>query len=274
MPDLTSRVLRRIGTGRSSRPTNPNTTNLRNHWDKFTEELIRFFGNPSEKDTAERKITELRMRDDGKIGAYVTRFKQYASTIGWNDAALRAQFHKGFASRLKDKMANRERLPSNLADLQAAALTLDFNYWRREEERRRERNNFRPSTSGTERTSTSFSRGRNDIFRKPNRTFIGVQSSASPSADFRNKIRSFPPKSGNSNYQRSHSQSSSRGSTPRPSNDLSNKLSSDGTLKGSVRQQRIDNKLCLYCGSSSHLLDNCTLKPKSIPARGQSYIKA
>ena len=57
---------------------------------------------------------------------------------------------------------------------------------------------------------------------------------------------------------------SSSPSTPRV--DLSNKLGRDGKLNGNERKRRINNNLCLYCGSKDHKVDGC---PRKQPVRAR-----
>jgi len=47
-------------------------------------------------------------------------------------------------------------------------------------------------------------------------------------------------------------------STPRV--DLSDKLDRDGKLNSNKHKRRIDNNLCLYCGSKDHKVDGCPRK--------------
>jgi len=51
-------------------------------------------------------------------------------------------------------------------------------------------------------------------------------------------------------------------STPRV--DLSDKLGRDGKLNSNECKRRIDNNLCLYCGSKDHKVDGC---PRKQPVR-------
>ena len=51
--------------------------------------------------------------------------------------------------------------------------------------------------------------------------------------------------------------------SPSPSTlrvDLSDKLGRDGKLNSNERKCRIDNNLCLYCGSKDHKVDRCPRK--------------
>jgi len=51
-----------------------------------------------------------------------------------------------------------------------------------------------------------------------------------------------------------------------PHVDLSDKLGRDGKLNGNERKCRIDNNLCLYCGSKDHKVDGC---PRKQPVRAR-----
>jgi len=63
--------------------------------------------------------------------------------------------------------------------------------------------------------------------------------------------------------------SSSIAKSPSPSTphvDLSDKLGRDRKLNGNECKRRIDNNLCLYCGSKDHQVDGC---PRKQPVRAQ-----
>src|SRR5882672_877766 len=59
------------------------------------------------------------------------------------------------------------------------------------------------------------------------------------------------------------SSSDPKKSTP----DLSSKLGKDGKLTPQERQRRLDNKLCLFCGTSGHVAKDC---PKSTSASSKA----
>jgi len=53
-----------------------------------------------------------------------------------------------------------------------------------------------------------------------------------------------------------------------PASDYSSKLGKDGKLTPQERQRRLDNNLCLFCGTSGHVAKDCS-KPSSAAAKAQ-----
>jgi len=59
--------------------------------------------------------------------------------------------------------------------------------------------------------------------------------------------------------------------SPRATPDLTGKLGKDGKLTPQERQRRLDNSLCLFCGRTGHIANECP-KVQAVAARAQAAI--
>jgi hypothetical protein len=75
--------------------------------------------------------------------------------------------------------------------------------------------------------------------------------------------------SNSNNSNNSNKKSSDNSSTLKTKNDISKNLGSDGKLLPAVRQHRMDNGLCLFCGVKGHMAAECS-KRKKDPAKGRA----
>jgi len=55
-----------------------------------------------------------------------------------------------------------------------------------------------------------------------------------------------------------------------PQVDLSSKLASNGKLTSDKHKKRLENNLCLYCGTGDHKLDSCPKKQTMVSPKGRS----
>jgi hypothetical protein len=226
---------------------------LQNNWYKFQEK--------------EQQVFDLRMKDDHRISEYLTNFRRLVAKLDWSeDGVLKAQFRRGLAPRIKDKLANKERQPSTYDDLVSASLSLDTAYWRREEERKRER-------GGNTKTFTTYTEERSHFVRDnrspsyPPKPFLRTATK---------KVNFVPRPQGNFSSQTSFRpayQSNPRPPYPssRQSPGVGNLLGRDGNLKGTERQRRIDEGLCLYCGDAGHKVPECPKKPAASGFRASGF---
>jgi len=53
-----------------------------------------------------------------------------------------------------------------------------------------------------------------------------------------------------------------------PQVDLSSKLASNGNLTSDECNKRLENNLCLYCGTEDHKLDSCPKKQTTVSPKG------
>jgi len=178
----------------------------------------------------------------------------YAAQLNWGDTVLCHCFYQGLPNRLQDLIANRKQgKPTSFHAMYQLVITFDNCYW----ERNRERDHFR----NTEKEAAD------SYHRKQGRMahFSASSQSSTPSCP---QLSTAPPQTTPSrNSQKPPRASSSIAKSLSPSTpcvDLSNKLGRDGKLNGNERKRRIDNNLCLYCGSKDHKVDRC---PRKQPVR-------
>jgi len=135
------------------------------------------------------------------------------------------------------------------------AITFDNRYWERNRERDRFRNTEKDAADSYNRrqgkTTHYAASSQNSVPSRP-------QSSTAPPQTTPSQNSQKPPRA-SSSIAKSPSSST-------PCVDLSDKLGRDGKLNGNERKRRIDNNLCLYCGSKDHKVDGC---PRKQPVRAR-----
>lgn len=106
-------------------------------WPLFKRELTMTFGIVNEAEQAEARLVRHSMRDSDHVSKYKTKFDEYGKLLDWNAAALASQFYRGLAPRIKDILSARPGgRPQDLTQLAAIALSIDDNYWLREDEKK------------------------------------------------------------------------------------------------------------------------------------------
>ena len=219
---------------------------------KFIAELQRLFGPRDPINDATTALEALRYKDSSKAARYTLEFNRHARRTGWNDAALTRHYYKALPDRLKDEIA-RIGKPTDLHDLQDLVATLDQRYWERQSEISRDRkpassnNNNKPSDNRTDHRSDSRTNN--------------AQASGSRSNNQQQQSNSKDQKKASPSNQ----PSSSSSKPANKSNSISDILGPDGKLKPEERQRRMDNKLCLRCGSTGHVAHDCTVQSKPRP---------
>ena len=103
-------------------------------FDEFSAQLEATFGDPDRKETAARKLTEL--KQTRSVGEYWAVFQQYAVQTDWNDSAKSYQFRVGLKSSVKDALSYND-IPSTCVELAELAIRLDRRIHEREEESKR-----------------------------------------------------------------------------------------------------------------------------------------
>jgi len=133
------------------------------------------------------------------------------------------------------------------------AITFDNHYWERNRERDRLQN--------TEKEVA-------DSYHQKQEKMAQYSTSLQSSTPSRPQLSTNPPQTVPSqNSLKPSRPSSSIAKSPFPSTlyvDLSNKLDRDSKLNDNERKHRINNNLCLYCGSKDHKVDRC---PRKQPIR-------
>jgi hypothetical protein len=215
-----------------------NTDTLLDDWPTFESELHELYGDPDEEATNERALRALNMKENHRVGRYITSFRRYSSHVSWDDNALFSQFRLGLPDRILDALAQRENPPRTLSSLMDAALRLDNRFWERQSEKTSD-NPKKPSDNSSANRNKSFGGSSGPYSKDSNK----------PPNTFGSKFKS----SGSPNN--SHSSGSNKFQDK--TSDVGKKLDNTGKLKSSERQNRIDNNLCLYCGGSDHAIDTC-----------------
>src|SRR5882724_3004552 len=211
----------------------------------FIEELETHFGTYNPVGEAEAELEGLRMQEHHQATKYFIKFQQLSTRVQWGEAALRRQAYNGLANCIKDDMVHHNK-PNTLSGLRKLVQAIDARYWEQRSEVSRETH-----ASGTSGTSANKSKQKSD-------------SSKSDSTSGDSFLQS---KQKDSNSGTSMSKDSP--SEPKePASDYSSKLGKDGKLTPQERQCRLDNNLCLFCGTSGHVAKDCS-KPSSATAKAQ-----
>src|SRR5467141_846592 len=206
----------------------PNEPDWADDFSLFTDELESNFRTYDPVGEAEAELKGLRMHNSHQATKYFIKFQQLASRIEWGEAALHRQAYNGLAKHIKDDMVHHNK-PNTLAGLRRLVQAIDAQYWERKGELSRE--------TRASRSSGNKSDNKSDSAKSDNKS--GKSKSKQ--------------KDNNSSTQSKGSSSNPKKSTP----DLSSKLRKDGKLMPQERQRRLDNKLCLFCGTSGHIAKDC-----------------
>jgi len=218
----------------------PNEPQWLSNFTLFIEELEANFGTYDPVGEAEAELEALRMHDSHQATKYFIKFQQLASRVQWGEAALRRQAYNGLAKRIKDDMVHHDK-PNTLAGLRKLVQAIDARYWERRNEVSRE-----TRASGS---SGNKSEPKSDSNKSDNKSGKGFSKQ----------------KNTNSGSTQGKGSTSEQKKAPTP--DLSSKLGKDGKLTPQERQRRLDNKLCLFCGTSGHVAKDC---PKSTSASSKA----
>jgi len=222
-------------------------------WHLFVDELRIHFGLLDPVGDAANLIDNLCMKPGDKIATYNVEFMQYAAQLNWGDSVLCHHFYQGLPNRLQDPIANREQgKPNSFQAMYQLAITLDNRYWEQNHERDCFRNTEKDAADSHNRrqgkTTQYAASSQNSVPSRP-------QSSTAPPQTTPSQNSQNPPRA--SSITKSPSLSTLHV-------DLSDKLGRDGKLNSNEHKRRIDNNLCLYCGSKDHKIDGC---PRKQPVR-------
>src|ERR1700726_2230672 len=198
----------------------------------FTAQLTENFGPYDTIREAEFELERLRMHEDQKLTKYTISFNRFAAIVHWNEYALKWQFYKGLASRIKDEMA-RVNHADTLRRLREQASVIDSCYWAQQQGISRDSvkalmpNNNKKETPDNSKSSNPPSAAKSDKSSDKCQTNSGSNSGTSGSKP--------AGASGNSGDS---------GKAKKP--HLEGKLGADGKLTPEERQWRFDNNLCLF----------------------------
>src|SRR5882724_7734968 len=178
------------------------------------------------------------MHESHQATKYFIKFQQLAACVQWGEAALHRQAYNGLAKRIKDDMVHHEK-PNTLSGIRKLVQAIDARYWEQHGEVSCE-----TRASGTSGNKTK-------------------QKSDSSKSDIKSGKGSLHSKQKNNNSGFTQGKGSTS-KQKKPTPDLSSK---DGKLTPQERQRRLDNKLCLFCGTSGHVAKDC---PKSTSASSKA----
>ena len=211
-------------------------------YSSFLDELKRLFGPRDPITDAMNSLENLRFKDSGKATCYTIDFNRHAWKTGWNEQALLWQFYKGLPDRLKDEIARLGK-PSGLKALQDMVATLDQHYWECQSEINRDKKSASASASTSASKPTSS-----------DKTSGGQQSNGSKQDNRQQSKKD----------QKKPATTPSTPATPNKST-IANLLGPDGKLKPEERQRQTDNNLCLRCGKTGHMVNDCPVSSKPKP---------
>src|SRR5882724_4852547 len=209
-------------------------------FDLFLEELEANFGTYDPVSKAEAELEGLCMHDSHQAMKYFIKFQQLATRVQWGDAALHCQAYNGLTKCIKDNMVHHDK-PNTLAGLRKLIQAINARYWERKGE-----------LSHETRASGNKSKHKSDSNKSDNKSGKGSSNSKQ--------------KNNNSGSTQGKGSSSKQKKSTTP--NLSSKLGKDGKLTPQEHQCRLDNKLCLFCGTTGHVSKDCP-KSSSVSAKAQ-----
>jgi len=173
----------------------PNTVRLFNDYEAFEQLLENTFGNPDEKRTAMRQLSNL--KQTGSASYYYREFNNIAAKLDWADPPLIESFYKGLREEVKDELSKNDRTAS-LSEFVAQAIKIDNRLYERRMEKKKHGGytpfGGRANTSRARYTSTSYGThpGRMELDatrNEPKKKGSGVCYNCGKKGHFANKCR-------------------------------------------------------------------------------------
>lgn len=187
------------------------------------------FGDPDEKDTAQRQLRELRQASRA-FSDYLADFRRIVDLTGYNDEAKRAALLAGLSQDLQQVLVAVDH-PDSLEETIAQIQKID--------------NRIQAFNS-------------NRAFADSNHQILPLQQAKILAPQLGSQSKSVQSASSSSSPSPGRSVSSRPSSTPRAASRLETGVRGHrGRLTPMERQYRIDNNRCMYCGNANHLLENC-----------------
>ena len=201
---------------------------------QFVSELKSNFGLHDPVGDVEHQLDNLSMKEGQKINKCIIEFNCLAGQVcSCGDGALCHIFYSSLPDHIKDEISHIGK-PRTLNDFHTLAQTIDARYWEcKSEISCQTKNSSAPSTSNS-KSSASSSNSKGKSKEKDNK---------GKSSDNRNK-----------------SPASSSGASKSTTSNAPSHLRKDGKLTEEEHQQRIQDKLCMFCGQPGHMAKDC---PKS-----------
>ncbi|KAK4701803.1 hypothetical protein P7C70_g4420, partial [Phenoliferia sp. Uapishka_3] len=217
-------------------------------WEAFSAKLNQIFGDPDLKASAARKI--LLLKQETGVPVYTAEFRRLSVELTWNDETLRVLYYKGLKDSIKDQLS-RDELPNTLIEIIVQAERIGNRQNVRATERDASKANSNThNTSGS--ASHTTSRPRNDQGQYQQSPAVAAPSSNVPDA--------------NGDIQMNASRR-----TNQPSAASSNKSFVRGPLTDDEKNRRRTHGLCLYCGRSGHLFNDCPIKPARLASSAATF---
>ena len=217
-----------------------NTPDWLEDWSIFLHVLRNQFGPIDPTADAEDNIDHLKMRDNQRIIKYNVEFNRLAIQTGWDDGVLRHRYYSGLAERIKDIMGQQGK-PSTLDEMKKLAHSIDARHWERLREKSRSDKPIPTKSDKPSHNNSAFHNTSNNSTKKTHSSTNDSHKSNKPST-VNNSSKSA----------------------------ISDKLK-DGKLTQQERQRRMDNNLCMYCGSVGHKASDC---PKSTSSASKAKGRA
>ncbi|MBW0554934.1 hypothetical protein O181_094649 [Austropuccinia psidii MF-1] len=190
--------------------SNEDPSYLLNNWKLLETQIFTLFGDPNEFRKAEKESESLRIKESGQVSLYIADFRSLISRIGdWGERAYIYVHRRGLESRLLDQLASHPGNFDSLQELMDMTLELDTRYHERQKEN-----------------------GSNQEKEPP-------ISGSNPSK---------PPQSSSS--KKPYHRKNKKGKNFKVSKDKPHValLTKENKLIGSVKERRIKEGLCTYCG--------------------------
>jgi len=220
-------------------------------WNLFVDELRRHFGLSDPIGEVANMLDNLRMKPGDKISTYNVDFMHYASQLGWGNSVLYHRYYQGLPNQIQDPIFIQEQGKlTSFQDMYSLAMTIDHCYWERDRKRHHARQvekealKFHFQKQGKASTSSSVTASQS----KANLSLVAL-STKNPSS--KPSPSSAPKKQPNTLWV-----------------DLSSKLASNGKLTSNECKKRLENNLCLCCGTGDHKLDSCPKKQTMVSPKG------
>jgi hypothetical protein len=206
----------------------------------FAQSLTTTYGDPDLKGTMEHDLCAL--RQTGTVANYAAEFQRIGNYLspGWGDEPLLFHFRLHLKDNIKNALVHEKPYPRTLLEMVAAAIRLD----NREAEKIRDRKTMAGYGAAVQ-SSSSQSRSRQAGGTQQLTTASSSQPRTTPQAA-PTEIAG-PPTASND------------GTTPMELDYVERERK---RITQAERDRRRINKLCMYCGDSSHFRQECPAIPR------------
>ena len=195
------------------------------NFELFMATMQKNFGVQNANAVAEAQL--LQLRQTGPAIDYTNKFVELTTDLGWNDPPLIAHYRRGLKDEVIKAMDALPQVPTDFTEYTEKAMYFDNQQWSTHLDLQ-----SRPTPPHTLRPPSNI--------KTPLRT-------APPTTPRPPSTPAFPP--------------SVPDSTSSSAMDLS---TATRHITPEEKQQRFDNKLCLYCGGSGHLIGKCPNNRKTL----------